>query len=459
MLWVAALASLAACSASPQLPADPTDSHPADEAQYGIDTALYLDSGSADGMVGDAPGDGLGLGRGKADGGGKDPGSSPVGDGLTADEDSGGSPSDSAAMDVVLADAAYAYADADAQGAADADWSDAAPADTAPVDTTPADTAAVDTAPADAGPADAAPADGKTDSSNDGTAAPLDLGACKKPGLEACGKTIGGESTGLYVCSAKLQWKLLQTCQKPCQAMPEGVPDRCPEDLEVPGSLVTKLDVAPYVEQNCKATTYKGWPYAAQKCTYSMAGLTTSVTTATPPPATVAAWIVDSAVFMPAVWALRYRDPDAYKKALKLIAEAVLLQSSRVFPLEGGIIEQMSGMSSAAVFGFYHGITQNCTTGCYCRINSLQKQGWCNYQQFLGKQTYNACMSNLGSSGLTAAWAEQCLGNHIDAWKSSANQHFRAKAHQFQQGIKGSCANAFACSPDQVLAALQGVLQ
>lgn len=432
-LWLAALAALSACAASPQLPAVPSDSLAADAAQFGIDAGLSLDSGSA-------AGDGL------------DAAGSPAGDGLTADQESGGPPSDSAAMDGMLADAAYA--DADAPGAADANWWD-----TAPVDTAPADTAPADTAPADAGPADAAPADGKTDSSIDGTAAPLDPGPCKKPGMEACGKTIGGESTGLYVCSAKLQWKLLQTCQKPCQPMPEGVPDRCPEDLEVPGSLVTKLDVAPYVEQNCKATTYKGWPYAAQKCTYSMAGLTTSVTTATPPPATVAAWIVDSAAFMPAVWALRYRDPDAYKKALKLVAEAVLLQSSRVFPLEGGIIEQMSGMSSAAVFGFYHGITQNCTTGCYCRINSLQKQGWCNYQQFLGKQTYNACMSNLGSSGLTAAWAEQCLGNHIDAWKSSANQHFRAKAHQFQQGIKGSCANAFACSPDQVLAALQGALQ
>jgi hypothetical protein len=337
--------------------------------------------------------------------------------------------------------------------------SDSVPPDNLAPDNLAPDNVAPDAGSGASGSGDAKLADTKADVSADTVApATYDPGACKKEGAEACGKGISGDPDMLYVCNLKLQWKPLQKCQQPCQTMPNGVPDRCPEDLEVPASLVTTLDVKPYVEQSCKPTTYKDWPYAAAKCTYSQYGITTTVTTATPPAATVAAWIVDAAAFMPAVWALRYLDPPTYNKALKAVANAVLLQSSRIFPLEGGIIEAMIG-TSAQVYNFYHGVTQGCSSGCYCRINSLQKENWCAYQQFLGKQAYNACIANLGATGLTVAWGDQCLTNHVNAWKTTVNQHFRAKSHQFQQSIKTKCPNSLVCLPDEVLAALQQALQ
>lgn len=419
---VCAAAGPTACAASPETAG--AGFVAADTLQPGMDLDAFAESDASDAGAADATADGQ---------------SRLAGDAVQAGTDS-------------------ATTDLGSPPAADA-WNDAGALDSAATDAAgPADTAD-STAGNGKDSAGDSSSDAPSDTPGDTGGPPADPGACKKPGAEACGKVIGGAPSILYVCTAKLQWKPLQTCQQPCQLMPEGVPDRCPEDLEVPGSLVTALSAKPYVEQSCKPTSYKGWPYAAQKCTYSMGGLTTTVTTATPAPEVVAAWIVDSAAFMPAVWALRYRDAAAYKKALKLVAAAVLAQSSRIFPLEGGIIEQMSGMASASVFDFYHGITQNCTTGCYCRINSLQKQGWCSYQQFLGAQTYNTCMTALGATGLTPAWAQQCLGNHIDAWKSTVNQHFRAKAHQYQQSIKGDCANSLACTPDEVVAALQGALQ
>ena len=467
----AAAAGLAACASGQGANSADALGPAADAANVAFDTASVAEiAQTGGGPGGDAAGgladgslasqgdgiDGSALGDGGSDAASPDSSpvdAAPVND-VSSPVDAGAVPADSAIGDATSPDASGSDAYAADTGAQDSAAVDIGNVDAGGLDTNAADAGKVDAQVLDANASDASASDAKADSGPD-IAPPVEPGACKKPGMEACGKTIAGETAVLYVCKNNLMWKPLQTCQKPCQPMPEGVPDRCPEDLEVPGSLVTKLDVKPYVEQSCKPTTYKAWPYAAQKCTYSMLGLTTTVTTATPPPETVAAWIVDAAAFMPAVWALRYRDANVYKKALKVVADGVLMQSSRVFPLEGGVIEQMSGMAAPSVFNFYHGITQNCTTGCYCRINSLQKQSWCSYKQFLGKQSYTACMGELGSSGLTAAWAEQCLGNHINAWNATVNQHFRAKAHQFQQSIKDTCSTAVSCTPDEVLTALE----
>ncbi|MBM4345833.1 MAG: hypothetical protein FJ100_20875 [Deltaproteobacteria bacterium] len=468
VLW-AATALLGGCGSAP------TDSGLWVDASAGPDAPLNFDLGprgvGSDVLVlGDVqPGgadagaakDGVSTGdqaAGPADGaagpaelGGAD---GAVADGAAPDVAMDAQAMDAQAMDAQAMDAQAMDAQAMDAQAMDAQAMDAQAMDTQALDTQALDAQALDAQAKDSLGVDTSTADAKTDASTDGAPVVYDPGPCKKKGSEACGKGISGDPAVLYVCNAKLKWEPLQTCEQACEIMSDGVPDRCVEDLVPFGSLVTYLDVTPYVEQNCKATTFPDWPYAAKECTYQSLGLTTTVKVANPSADKVAEWIVDSAAFMPAVWSLRYRDPPSYKKALKAVANGVLGASSRIFPLQGGIIEQMSGMASPVVFNFYHGVTQGCSTGCYCRINSMSKSTWCAYQAFLGKQTYDACLTKIGPTGLTQAWGDRCFNNHVDSWKSHVNHHFRAVAHQYHQTIKGYCATAVSCSPTETLAAL-----
>ncbi len=297
---------------------------------------------------------------------------------------------------------------------------------------------------------------GGADLGSTGGAPPADAGPCQKEGAESCGKPLGVAPDALYVCKAG-KWKLFQVCQASCEAMPQGVPDRCLEDLAVPDSLVKTLSVKPYVEQACAPVTHPDWPYAAKKCTYTLGGKTATVITATPSAQKVGAWIVDSAAFVPALWSLRYVAPQAYKSGLQKIALAVLGQSSRIFPIAGGVLENMDG-SGWVNYAFYHGVSVGCSSGCFCRINSLHRTEWCAYQAFLGDQTVSACLAQVGNSGLTKAWGDQCLDNHIEAWKSSYNHHFRAKARAVHKAVAAECATALACAPDKVLALIDKAL-
>ena len=54
----------------------------------------------------------------------------------------------------------------------------------------------------------------------------------------------------------------------PMETTDAGAPDAAPPPLDVPASLVKALGGKSYVEESCQSTTYPGWPYAAQKCTY-----------------------------------------------------------------------------------------------------------------------------------------------------------------------------------------------
>ncbi len=353
--------------------------------------------------------------------------------------------------------------DAGESADAGAPWDASSPQDAGAVidagssDAGAADAGAADAGLADAGPTDAAKAD--TASKPDATAAdvaPFAPGPCKKEGGESCGKPLGGDADDLYVCKNS-NWKLLATCQKGCQGMPDGVPDRCVEDLEVPGSLVNLLDVKPYVEQSCSSTTHPDWPFAAKKCTYTSGGITATVITATPSAEKVAAWIVDSAAFIPALWSLRYLDPPSYKEGLKMIGTAVLGQSSRIFPIEGVILENMSG-NGWEKYPFVHGVSDGCSSGCYCRINSLHRSEWCDYQGWLGKQTEADCLKKVGTSGLTKGWGDQCLSNHVAAWDDKLNHHFRAKARTVHKYVVLECATAVSCSPSKVLARMEKAL-
>ena len=250
----------------------------------------------------------------------------------------------------------------------------------------------------------------------------------------------------LYVCHEGVL-QVQEECGADCEYMPLGVPDQCPGDIVVPASLLDTLDSTPYVEQDCVPTTYPGWPYEALECTYSAEGETATVKVADAPPERVGRWIVDSASLIPALAALQADDPGAWEDGLHAIGYAMMLQSSRIFPLSGGIIEDMGG--GAVVYDFEKGVTTTCSSGCYCRINSLHRTEWCSYRASLGDD-YDTCIAGVGDANYTEGWGGECLGNHLAAWASDRNEHFRAKAFVANQQVSAECPPS-ECSPTEVV--------
>lgn len=226
--------------------------------------------------------------------------------------------------------------------------------------------------------------------------------------------------------------------------------------VEVPASLVAVLDETPYVEGSCEPTTYPGWPHEAKRCSYTAGGVYAEVTTATPSPERVGAWIVEASEEIPALWELRTTDPAAYEEGLGMIAWAVMIQSGRIYPLEGDVVENLG--DGYVAYYFVNGVTYTCGSGCYCRVNSLHRTEWCAWQDHVGAASYDDCIGQVGSSSYTEAWGGQCLGNHAAAWQSDRNEHFRARAYRYQQAM-GSCPAAGSCAPADVLAALEAATQ
>ena len=275
-------------------------------------------------------------------------------------------------------------------------------------------------------------------------------------GLYCGGDGVGGDPGTLYRC-VDMRLQVEEHCADACQYMPPGVPDRCGESVgDVPAAVIAALSDTPYVEQNCSPTTYPGWPYEAKHCSYTSGGVYAEVTTATPSPERVGAWIVDSSQEIPALWELRTTDPSAYAQGLVSIARAVMIQSGRIYPLEGDIVENLG--DGYYPYHFQDGVTTTCGSGCYCRINSLHRTEWCAWEAHLGVTSYDACIGQVGASGYTDGWGGQCLGNHAAAWQSDRNEHFRARAYRYQQSM-GGCSAAGVCSPGDVLSALDSATQ
>jgi hypothetical protein len=228
-------------------------------------------------------------------------------------------------------------------------------------------------------------------------------------------------------------------------ALPDEVGDGlCPGPApwvgEPPGSLVDTLDVPPYVEQSCADTTWEGWPFEAQRCTYN-GGL--RVTVADPSAELVAHWIADAAQMIPALAALEERDRDAWKRGLDAIATHTLYQSSRIFPLEGEIDE-------GHVYEFDRRVTEGCSTGCYCRINSTTRQQWCDYADaVLGVVDEDACLDEYSTTTWTDAWAEHCLDNHRAAW-TGIHHHYRAFAYWANKTVSRTFTDPETADPDAV---------
>lgn len=79
-------------------------------------------------------------------------------------------------------------------------------------------------------------------------------------------------------------------------------------------------------------------------------------------------------------------------------------------------------------------MTTPCPQGephCYCRINSLSRGDYCAYRASLNKETEAACRARVGyGGGPTAAWQNECIGNHAASWGRAANEHIRAQVWQ-----------------------------
>lgn len=195
-----------------------------------------------------------------------------------------------------------------------------------------------------------------------------------------------------------------------------------------PAALVSCLDAKPYVEGKCTPTTFAGWPHPAQKCTYASALGTQSVTVADASAEQVAQWIVDAGDSVPVIAQLKAADPTSYLRSLQSIAAALMIQSGRIFPLEGKIVEDLGDGPYA--YPFYKGASV-CKSGepCpYCRINSLSRTEYCAYRAHQGKETDAECRARIGyGKGATPAWQDQCMNNHAAAWGKAANEHIRAQ--------------------------------
>ena len=218
--------------------------------------------------------------------------------------------------------------------------------------------------------------------------------------------------------------------------------------LDVPAALVSQLNVKPYVEESCTAVdaTSLGWPYAAMRCSY--AGQY-SVTVADPSADRVARWVVDSSKMIPALDSLYARDRAHWEQGLAVIANHTLMQSGRIFPLDGTVAED------GFPYQFHHGVTSTCSTGCYCRINSVSRPEWCHYAAAVYGQSYSSCIATNGNGVLRTAWEDHCLANHKAAWNSDRNDDYRAQAWSANQGISSEFPSPAAASGAAVVSALK----
>jgi hypothetical protein len=241
--------------------------------------------------------------------------------------------------------------------------------------------------------------------------------------------------------------------QPPPPPVDAGTDTSAPPDagppLDVPQSLIDALGGKTYVEDSCQPTTYPGWPFAAEKCTYRT---NLVVTIANPMPDRVARWIVDASTLIPALDGLHARDRASWEAGLIVIAKHTIGQSSRIFPLDGQIWED------GTTYKFERGVTKTCSSGCYCRVNSTSRQQWCAYAStVLGTENQSTCLSKYGqtTSTLTEPWLEHCFENHKAAWNSDRNDHFRAQAWSANQALSAKFPTPQTAAASAVITALQ----
>ncbi len=78
----------------------------------------------------------------------------------------------------------------------------------------------------------------------------------------------------------------------------------------------------------------------------------------------------------------------------------------------------------------------------------------CAYAAAHGGEPEGACRARLGTSGFTAAWADQCLANHAAAWIKNENGHFRARLWGVGKALVASLPPPDVADPARVVEAL-----
>jgi hypothetical protein len=233
-----------------------------------------------------------------------------------------------------------------------------------------------------------------------------------------------------------------------------------------PANLVRALDGNPF-GGDCVDVDHPFWPFGAKRCEYTIGARSFEVTTATPSADRVARWIVDASTLIPAVDALRDRDPSAWERCLGAAARYTMHQSGRSFPLDGDVFETFEGpvayeFRGGVTFGTEDGPERTCGD-CACRIDSLRRNEWCSYvADGLGPDgkagaSYAECMTSLGGDrGWNDAWASRCLQIHADAWEADRNDGYRALFHWIDVHLVGpKFADPRAAGASDVVAAVE----
>lgn len=227
--------------------------------------------------------------------------------------------------------------------------------------------------------------------------------------------------------------------------------------------LIRILSTKPYVEQECKDTTFTNWPYELKICTYSTnspIGKNLRVIVANPSVEQLEKWIVDAGDQIDGIKYLKEKDPAHYVKSLVEIGRFVRMQSSFIFPLDGQIWEDMLGDGVGRVYIFQKGVTKTKSArgGRYCRIVSLTREEYANYV-FAKIDSTVTTDSVLSKLMLYQNWCDKCFELHKQAWNSERHEGFRAKAHKWNQlFLKKNPKFCTTMSPAEIVAELKRII-
>lgn len=240
----------------------------------------------------------------------------------------------------------------------------------------------------------------------------------------------------------KRGWLRVGACADGCQEMPLPLPDRCNPVVEIPPDVLAVLSPKPYVEEKCTAEG------EARRCKYTSLKIDAEVLVINPDAERVARWVADAVGYIAPLEAIRESEPVLWARAVKAFARQVRMQSSRIFPMKGQIVEDLGG--GAVAYEFDRGVVTPCDKGnCRCRINSLTPRAWCNFVEAMG-QDGKACRAKFEGADGDGAWRDHCAANHAAAMRSLHNDHFRAKALGVGRAVEKKCG-AKGCKPGEVV--------
>ena len=215
------------------------------------------------------------------------------------------------------------------------------------------------------------------------------------------------------------------------------------------------LSTKPYVEQECRDTVFEGWPYKAKICTYSInsspIGKNLHVIVADASIDQLQSWVTDAGDQIEAVKYLKKNDHVSYVKALCEIGRYIKGQSSFIFPLDGEIWEDMEGDGTGYIYLFKKGVTNTgrATGGTYCRILSIRREDYANY--LVSQDSTLLFDKVLEGIHSYKNWCDKCMEMYKEAWTSSNNEAFRAKALNWNKSFMSKNPDYKTLSTIQIL--------